>query len=245
MPLPEAIHPASRPHSGTPHWRDETALFLCQVHGNPCLPGGRGRSLSRSSCQGRVRVRCQVRVIMTVSPHCPGPGTDCLPRAGDGHTGIRASGTLLLEENEIFIKDIQGFVLVGIPQAQSPLRNDSGWLWGGAVLETGAGLGPHASRLAPHFSRDMPPAPPPLAVALLTSLRSSARSLRPRRLQNRNSPRASARGEQGEGCRQHGSLRASRKLRFMAYKALPHSFGHLKGAPGVTAAPGRVTRLTR
>lgn len=169
MPLPEAIHPASRPHSGTLHWRDETALFLCQVHGNPCLPGGRGRSLSRSGCQGRVRVRCQVRVIMTVSPHCPGPGTDCLPRAGDGHTGIRASGTLLLEENEIFIKDIQGFVLGGIPQAQSPLKNDSGWLWGGAVLEKGAGLGPHASRLAPHFSRDMPPAPPPLAVALLMS----------------------------------------------------------------------------
>lgn len=37
------------------------------------------------------------------------------------------------------------------------------------MLEKGAGLGPHASRLAPHFSRDMPPAPPPLAVALLMS----------------------------------------------------------------------------
>lgn len=57
----------------------------------PVSQGGRGRSLSRSGCQGRVRVRCQVRVIMTVSPPLPRAG-DRLPAQGrrwpHRHSGI-------------------------------------------------------------------------------------------------------------------------------------------------------------
>lgn len=91
-------------------------IFFSQIHHSPGLPEELGCSLSRSSRQSQVpgvsgRDCPHQRTAARGSGQTASPGqrTDCQPRAGDGHTGVWASGNLLLEENEIFIKDMQGF----------------------------------------------------------------------------------------------------------------------------------------
>lgn len=91
------------------------------------------RPPSRRSRKARHQV-C-VGVTVSCSPQLPGQGTGCQPRAGDDHTGIWAAGNLLPEENEIFIKHVQGFCAGRNSVGTNPIKNESGWLGKGGAGE--------------------------------------------------------------------------------------------------------------